>query len=229
MFIPKAHIIIIDGPKGAGRKMFAFELALALLYNAQRTAIMLTPDSPLHQAIKKRVAMLPQLLSPAIITRENFYNEANKFKYFRSEGESINKRLCEKSAIVNTNIVIAGEISNELDNLYTGLTEVQMEEMMLSDNKKEETQNRIKDRLVGVELRETYWEKRKYSTELGADKDKTAFYCYQLSRVDRKKHDTIINEMFERELRKIKNDQVKEEIKDQVKKNAEEMNVEIKD
>ena len=156
-------------------------------------------------------------------------NEANKFKYFRSEGESINKRLCEKSAIVNTNIVIAGEISNELDNLYTGLTEVQMEEMMLSDNKKEETKNRIKNRLVGVELRETYWEKRKYSTELGADKDKTSFYCYQLSRVDRKKHDTIINEMFERELRNIKNDQVKEEIKDQVKKNAEEINVEIKD
>lgn len=156
-------------------------------------------------------------------------NEAEKFKYFRSEGESINKRLCEKSAIVNTNIVIAGEISNELDNLYTGLTEVQMEEMMLSDNKKEETKNRIKNKLVGVELRETYWEKRKYSTELGAEKDKTAFYCYQLSRVDRKKHDTIINEMFERELRKIKNDQVKEEIKEQVKKNAEEMNVEIKD
>ena len=79
MFTPKAHIIIIDGPKGAGRKMFAFELALALLYNAQRTAIMLTPNSPLHQAIKKRSAMLPQLLSPTIITRENFYNEANKF------------------------------------------------------------------------------------------------------------------------------------------------------
>ena len=78
-------------------------------------------------------------------------------------------------------------------------------------------------------MRETYWEKRKYSTELGAEKDKTAFYCYQLSRVDRKKHDTIINEMFERELRNIKNDQVKEEIKEQVKKNAEEMNVEIKD
>ena len=156
-------------------------------------------------------------------------NEANKFKYFRSEGESINKRLCEKSAIVNTNIVIAGEISNELDNLYTGLTEVQMEEMMLSDNKKEETKNRIKNRLVGVELRETYWEKRKYSTELGADKDKTSFHCYQLSRVERKKHDTIINEMFERELRNIKNDQVKEEIKEQVKKNAEEINVEIKD
>ena len=156
-------------------------------------------------------------------------NEATKFKYFRSEGESINKRLCEKSAIVNTNIVIAGEISNELDNLYTGLTEVQMEEMMLSDNKKEETKNRIKNRLVGVELRETYWEKRKYSTELGADKDKTSFHCYQLSRVDRKKHDTIINEMFERELRNIKNNQVKEEIKEQVKKNAEEINVEIKD
>jgi len=79
MFTPKAHIIIIDGPKGTGRKMLAFELALALLYNAQRTAIVLSDDSPLRQVLQKRRALLPQLLTPNIINRNDFYNEANKY------------------------------------------------------------------------------------------------------------------------------------------------------
>jgi hypothetical protein len=79
MFTPKAHIIIIDGALGAGRKMFAFELALTLLYNAQRTALVLADDSPLRQAIQKRRVLLPQLLTPEIISRKDFYSEANKY------------------------------------------------------------------------------------------------------------------------------------------------------
>jgi hypothetical protein len=79
MFTPKAHIVVIDGPKNTGRKMLTFELALALLYNAQRTAIVLAKDSPLRQVIQKRHTLLPQLLSPIIIERENFYDEVNKY------------------------------------------------------------------------------------------------------------------------------------------------------
>lgn len=79
MFTPKAHIIIIDGPTDSGRNTLCFELALTLLYNAQRTAIVLAEDSPLRQAIKKRRMLLPQLLTPAIIDREAFYDEANKY------------------------------------------------------------------------------------------------------------------------------------------------------
>lgn len=79
MFTPKAHIIIIDGPKGSGRNTLCFELALALLYNAQRTAIVLPPDSPLRNAIANRRKRMPQLLTPAILDRENFNNEANNF------------------------------------------------------------------------------------------------------------------------------------------------------
>jgi len=79
MFTPKAHIIIIDGPTDSGRNTLCFELALTLLYNAQRTALVLSEDSPLRQAIKKRLTLLPQLLTPSIISREEFYDEANKY------------------------------------------------------------------------------------------------------------------------------------------------------
>lgn len=79
MFTPKAHIIIIDGAEGSGRNTLCFELALTLLYNAQRTAIVLPPDSPLRKTIANRQKKMPQLLTPAILDRENFNNEANNF------------------------------------------------------------------------------------------------------------------------------------------------------
>ena len=80
MFTPSAHIIIIDGEKNSGRNMLCFELALLLLYNAQRTAIALTPDSPLHEVIKKRRIIMPQLLTPDIINLSDFYASANKYQ-----------------------------------------------------------------------------------------------------------------------------------------------------
>lgn len=153
-------------------------------------------------------------------------NESSKYKYFASEGESVNKRLCEKSAIVNTNVTIASEISNEIDDLYTGLTEVQMEELT-SDTKKEEVKNRIKNKLVGVELRDAYWEKRKYSVELGADKDKISYACYQLSRVNKADHDKIIRETFDSQLRKVKDENVRQEIKEEVQENAEKADINL--
>lgn len=79
MFTPKAHIIVIDGKESSGRNMLCFELALVLLYNAQKTAIVLSDDSPLKTTLKKRLNLLPQLLTPTIINKENFYAEANNF------------------------------------------------------------------------------------------------------------------------------------------------------
>lgn len=79
MFTPKAHIIVIDGKENSGRNMLCFELALVLLYNAQKTAIVLSNDSPLQTTIKKRLNLLPQLLTPTIITKDDFYNKANDF------------------------------------------------------------------------------------------------------------------------------------------------------
>ena len=154
-------------------------------------------------------------------------NEADKYKYFRAEGTSINKRLCEKSAIDNTNITIAGEISTEVNNLYTGLINVTGEESLVNDDKREETKSLIKNNLSGVEPRESYWEKRKYSTELGADKDKVVYYCYQLSRVKRSVHDNLINEMVNKNLKKIKDEDKKEEVKKIVEENAKKADIEV--
>lgn len=79
MFKTKAHIILIDGKTEALRDMLCFELALTLLYNAQKTAIIIPSSSSLHQTISNRLKTLPQLLSPTILEEKDFYAEANKY------------------------------------------------------------------------------------------------------------------------------------------------------
>lgn len=155
-------------------------------------------------------------------------NDSEKYKYFKAEGNSINRRLCEKSAIDNTNVAIASEISTEINNLYTGLTSVENESMLTNDNKKEETTALVKNKLSGVEPRESYWERRKFSVELGADEDKSVFYCYQLSRVNRKTHDKIINEMIEKNLKTIKNPEERVDAKKVVEENAKKADIDLK-
>ncbi len=71
------HIIIIDGEKGSGRKTLCFELALILLYNQQKTALLLKPDSNLKAIIETRRQKHPELLSPDILSREEFLEKAH--------------------------------------------------------------------------------------------------------------------------------------------------------
>lgn len=75
----KAHIIIIDGAKSSGKKMFALELALVLLYNNQKTALLLSPDSPLKTTLDKRKEKYPYLPTPDILFREDFFPKADSY------------------------------------------------------------------------------------------------------------------------------------------------------
>ena len=51
------------------------------------------------------------------IRAEKKNNDSQKYKYFISESESINKSLCEQSAVANVNKKISAEISNEIKKL----------------------------------------------------------------------------------------------------------------
>lgn len=74
-----AHIVIIDGAPNVGKKMFSFELALALMYNNQKTALVLPAGSDLKQTITKRKQLFPTLPQLEIITREEFNTKVNNF------------------------------------------------------------------------------------------------------------------------------------------------------
>ena len=72
----KSHIIVLDGKANSGKKTFCFELALALIYNNKKTAILLSNDSPLHKTLANRPTDLP---TPEIIYRKDFLSKANNF------------------------------------------------------------------------------------------------------------------------------------------------------
>lgn len=77
--MPESHIIIIDGAQGSGRKMLCLELALALLYNNQKTALLLAPDSLLRKTLSERKKIHPALPSPQILTRDDYMKQNNNF------------------------------------------------------------------------------------------------------------------------------------------------------
>jgi hypothetical protein len=74
-----AHIIIVDGPSKSGKKLFGLELAITLMYNEQKTAILLTNDSPLTEIINKRKTTHPFLPTPNIIDRNTFDQELKNY------------------------------------------------------------------------------------------------------------------------------------------------------
>ena len=87
-----AHIIVIDGEKGSGRKTLSFELAITLLYNHQQTALLLKEGSPLSETIRKRREQTPNLPQIPIITDANFAANASLYKaIIIPEADSDNK------------------------------------------------------------------------------------------------------------------------------------------
>ncbi len=75
-----AHIVMVDGEKGSGRKTLSFELAIILLYNHQETALLLKEDSPLSETIQKRREQAPNLPQIPIINDTTFASNANRYK-----------------------------------------------------------------------------------------------------------------------------------------------------
>ena len=74
-----AHIIIVDGAASSGKKLFGLELAITLMYNEQKTAILLPSNSPLRSIIQTRQITHPFLPTPNIIERSNFNTEIKNY------------------------------------------------------------------------------------------------------------------------------------------------------
>ena len=138
--------------------------------------------------------------------------ESSKYKYFKTESDSINERLCNQSAVSRSKKEIAAEINTLLDSIYNEAVEGLKEEDITINNKKEVINNVVTSRLVGVENKDNYWEKRHYLMDKGAEKDRYTYRCYNLSRVKRSVHDGIVNEMINRWTKEIKDPENKDKV-----------------
>lgn len=143
------------------------------------------------------------------------------YKYFVSKAENINQRLCEKTASARANAVIASEIASTVNNTYKSIVESKDEEA--SELSNETLQQNINVYLAGVEQAESYWEKRKYSKELGSEKDKTSYQCYVLLKMNKKNYEKAVNASIEKMMQLIQSNdnELKNEIKNEILNNNE--------
>lgn len=115
--------------------------------------------------------------------KRNEKKDSRKFRYFVSTTGLIkNKRLCMKSAEAQAAALIAGEITQFVKNSYS--QSVQGDEDEEVESYMEDTlAQEIQSFLVGARKARTYWEKRKYKEDLGAEENKTGLICSALMKM----------------------------------------------
>ena len=74
-----AHTIIIDGDSLPSKEALGFELAITLMYNNQKTALLLRNNSPIHKIIKNRKTHSQNLPTPTIICYEEYFNQLTNY------------------------------------------------------------------------------------------------------------------------------------------------------
>ncbi len=102
-------------------------------------------------------------------------SEARENRYFVSDAQNVNQRLCLKSAETRATQKIASEIAQELMSRFEEINKSQDD--TANSKMKDTLQQNIQVNLHGVVVADKYWEKRSYKKEKGAEKDYTAYKC----------------------------------------------------
>lgn len=98
-----------------------------------------------------------------------------KFRYYVNDAESPDRNLCLNLAESRATQRVASEISQEIMNKFKETASSKDDES--TRKVKNELERNIQVNLHGVAVTGKYWEKRAYSKELGAEKDKVAYCC----------------------------------------------------
>ncbi len=102
-------------------------------------------------------------------------SEAKQNRYFVSDAQNVNQRLCLKSAETRATQKIASEVAQELMSKFE---EKNRSADDSADSKiKDNLEQNIQVNLHGIIVADKYWEKRAYKKEMGAEKDYVAYKC----------------------------------------------------
>ncbi|MFY7992885.1 MAG: hypothetical protein ACOVP4_06315 [Bacteriovoracaceae bacterium] len=123
--------------------------------------------------------------------------ERKKSRYFVNESKNVNQRLCVRSAEARATSQISREIAQFMKNSYTEATQNEGDEA--TEYMEEQLAQESQTFLVGTKSLKTFWEKRRYKEELGAEEDKTEYTCYALVKMTKKD----VEEAVKRSRRKL--------------------------
>ncbi len=143
--------------------------------------------------------------------------DSKKFRYYVSETEIIkNRRLCVKSAEAQATAAIAGELTQFIKNSFSqamhGDPDSDVESYM-----DETLAQEIQSFIVGARVHRSYWEKRTYKEELGAEEDKTGYFCAALVKMKASVVKKAIKKALKR-LEGVADTEAKEKVKDALDK-----------
>lgn len=145
------------------------------------------------------------IVSPKEVNEDD---DSEKYRYFSGENENVNKKLCETGSSVDADKKLAAEISQMIKNTYA---ESSQSEDDNSDTYAEEAlAKNVKVTVSGSQLAGMYWEKRAYSTDLGAMKDQKTFYCYAVSKIEKARLERIIDASIDKFVKSLTGNKAKE-------------------
>ena len=140
---------------------------------------------------------------PSWVEKEKYKaSSKDEYKYFVSKGENVNQRLCEKTATARATNVVASEIATEIVDAYH--QSIKNNNVDVSEITAEDLKQTVNMYIAGVENDEKYWEKRKYSTDLWADKDYNQFVCYSLVKMNKMTYNNALNASTDKMIEKLK-------------------------
>ncbi|MDR0367291.1 MAG: hypothetical protein LBH41_01815 [Rickettsiales bacterium] len=116
----------------------------------------------------------------------------NAFVYFVSAGEDVNKDLCRKSSEASAASTIAAEISQKITDSFVQTSKSDGDSAKAE--KFGELRREIDRTLTGIQVADKFWEKRKFQTALGAEKDISVYRCWTLLKVSRAAYDRVLEE-----------------------------------
>lgn len=118
-------------------------------------------------------------------TKGDSAKEVKNYRYFVSEGQNKNKRLCVRSAEARASARIAAEIAQFIKNTYGESTQGGGDEEV-TEYMEESLAQEAQSFIVGAQVHKSYWEKRRYQQSLGAAQDEVKYTCFALMKMSKK-------------------------------------------
>ncbi len=133
---------------------------------------------------------------PTWTAQENAHksdDSSNKedYRYFNAEAQNPSQRLCLKSAEVRASQKIASEVAQQIMSKYNEASRSQNDDTTTAIE--ERLEQHIKANLHGVTTQRTYWEKRQYLEEMGAQEDKVAYKCDAVVKISNESLASLVN------------------------------------
>lgn len=129
-------------------------------------------------------------------------------RYFVSDSQNKNQRLCLKSAEVRATAKIASEISQFIKNTYGEST--QGGDAVVEEYMEESLAQEAQAFVIGAQVKKSYWERRQYSKDRGAEEDLLVYQCYVLVKMSEKNLDRAIKNATAKLYTSISNPEVKQ-------------------